>query len=786
MKKIILSTLTLLTISSSLKAQDASFDWAKSMGGSNNEVGRSITTDGSGNVYTTGTFQGTADFDPGVGVANLISAGSTDLFIQKLDASGNLIWAKAIGATGAEIGFSITTDVSDNVYTIGSFSGTVDFDPGAGISNLIAVGGSDIFIQKLDSDGNFIWAKAMGGSGNDYGRSITLDASGNVCNTGSFQSTVDFNPGAGVDNLVSAGSNDAFIQKLDTDGNFIWAKAIRGGSNNIGSSIATDLSGNVYTAGSLQGTADFDPGVGVNNLVSAGNTDIFIQKLDASGNFVWAKRMGSWYIDAATSIKTDDLGNIYTTGYYGYTVDFDPGAGTHELESAGFTPYDIFIQKLDASGNFVWAKSMGGSYDDLAYSIALDDAGNIYSTGRFQATADFDPGVGIENLVSAGANDIYVLKLDPSGNYVWAKSMGGVGSGSDIGFSLTVDGSNNIYTTGLYRYTVDFDPGAGVSNLTTAGNDDMFIQKLKQCVPTSGIDIQIACDSYTWIDGITYTVSDDIATYTLMNEAGCDSVVTLDLTINHANTGIDVQTACDSYTWIDGITYTASNDIALYGLTNEAGCDSIVTLNLTIYYSKTGTDTQTACESYTWIDGITYTASNNIATHLLTSAEGCDSLVTLNLTISEIDVATTSTPTTIWANNEEATSYQWIDCDDNEIIPGETDNNFTPFTSGNYAVIITEDLCSDTSSCVAFTTISIDEFSKNGFNIYPNPVLDELFIDYNNEQIINVTILDYSGRVVLKNKGYNDSINVTELKSGTYYIQLQTANGIVIKRFVKK
>ncbi|NOQ72522.1 MAG: T9SS type A sorting domain-containing protein [Crocinitomix sp.] len=786
MKRIIISILTFLTISTSVNAQDASFDWAKSMGGSNNEVGRSITTDGSGNVYTTGSFEGTVDFDPGVGVANLISTGGTDFFIQKLDASGNFIWAKSMGASGAEIGFSIITDLSANIYISGSFSGTVDFDPGMGTSNLVSEGGSDIFIQKLDASGDLIWVKSMGGSGNDYGRSITLDALGNVCSTGSFQSTVDFDPGAGVDNLVSAGSNDVFIQKLDASGDFIWAKAIRGSSNNIGSSIATDLSGNVYTAGSLIGTADFDPGVGVHNLASAGNNDIFIQKLDASGDFVWAKRMGSWHLDAATAIKVDGLGNIYTTGYYGFTVDFDPGVGINELESTGFSPYDIFIQKLDASGDFVWAKSMGSSYDDLAYSIALDAEGNIYSTGRFHGTADFDPGVGVENLVSGGSNDIYILKLDPSGNYVWAKSMGGVGSGSDIGYSLTVDGSNNVYTTGLYRYTVDFDPGAGVSNLTTVGNDDMFIQKLKQCAPPSGTDIQIACDSYTWIDGITYTESEDIATHTLTNEAGCDSVVTLDLTINYANTGTDVQTACDSYTWINGITYTVSNDIAIYGLTNEAGCDSIVTLDLTIIYSNTGTDTQTACETYTWIDGITYTVSNNIATYTLTNAEGCDSLVTLDLTISAIDVSTTSTPTTIWANNESATSYQWIDCVDNEIIPGETDNNLSPLTSGNYAVIITEDLCSDTSSCVAFTTVSIDEFSKNEFNIYPNPVVNELFIDYKNEQIFNVIVLDYSGRTVLEYKGNNNSINVAELTSGAYYIQLQTADGVAIRRFIKK
>ena len=151
---------------------------------------------------------------------------------------------------------------------------------------------------------------------------------------------------------------------------------------------------------------------------------------------------------------------------------------------------------------------------------------------------------------------------------------------------------------------------------------------------TIGVDVQTACDTYTWIDGIEYTASNNEATFTMENAAGCDSVITLNLTINNSNTGVDVQTACDSYTWINGETYTASNNEATFTLTNAAGCDSVVTLNLTINNSNTGVDVQTACDSYTWIDGIEYTANNNEATFTLTNAAGCDSVVTLNLTIN--------------------------------------------------------------------------------------------------------------------------------------------------------
>ena len=149
----------------------------------------------------------------------------------------------------------------------------------------------------------------------------------------------------------------------------------------------------------------------------------------------------------------------------------------------------------------------------------------------------------------------------------------------------------------------------------------------------SGIDTISACDSYTWIDGLTYSASNSAATHTLTNRDGCDSVVTLNLTITSSNAGTDVITACDSYTWIDGLTYTTSNSSATYTLTNQDGCDSVVSLNLTITNSNTGIDSVTACDTYTWIDGVTYTASNNTANHTLINQYGCDSIVTLNLII---------------------------------------------------------------------------------------------------------------------------------------------------------
>ncbi len=194
MKKLYLPLL-LLILSQITVAQTPTLKWAIQTGGPDADEAYSITTDANGNVYTTGYFRGTVDFDPGAGTFYLKSSLLMDIYIQKLDSSGNFLWAKQMGGKANDFGSSISTDDKGNIYTIGWFGGTIDFDPGAGITNLVSSGHSDIFIQKLDSAGNLLWVKQMGGNGIDYGLSISIDAKGNIYTTGDFTDTVDFNPG---------------------------------------------------------------------------------------------------------------------------------------------------------------------------------------------------------------------------------------------------------------------------------------------------------------------------------------------------------------------------------------------------------------------------------------------------------------------------------------------------------------------------------------------------------------------------------------------------------------
>ena len=775
-----------------MKAQ--TFEWAKQLGGTNSDQSVAISTDASGNIYTTGYFMNTVDFDPGPGVFNLSSAGGFDIYISKLDAAGNFVWAKKIGASSNDQGLSIATDANGNVYATGYFQNTVDFNPGIGAANLSSVGSYDIFILKLDAAGNFVWAKRLGGSGTDYSYSISTDVLGNVYTTGHFRNTADFDPGASTFNLTSVGIRDIFICKLDATGNFKWAKQIGGSGFDNGFSVSTDANGNVYSTGTFRDTVDFDPGLGTFNLISTGGSDIYISKLDAAGNFKWAKQMGGLNNDAGISITSSISGDVYTTGYFYGTIDFNPGVGTFLLSAAGSR--DVFISKLDSTGTFLWAKRLGGTSDNRGYSILTDTSDNVYTTGFFKNTADFDPGSATFNLSSLGNSDVFISKLNSFGNFIWAKQMGGVDD--EYGTALDKDASGNIYTTGYFENTVDFDTDTSVFNLTSNGSSDAFIHKLSQCAVARRTEIISACNSYTWLDGNIYTTSTNSPTFVIAGGAanGCDSIVSLNLTINTSSTGTDFITACNSFTWIDGISYTTSTNAPTFNFIGCAanGCDSIVSLNLTINNSSTGTDFITACNSFTWVDGISYTTSTNAPTFNFIggAANGCDSLLGLNLTINTVSDISTITNGTILSANLIATSYQWLDCDASyAIIPGETNQLFTTNANGSYAVELGENGCLDTSLCVTINTVSTfeDAFLGQRYTVYPNPTAGQCSINLGaNYAKVRLVVRNVIGQEISR-KSYRSPNRIDliiEGSPGVYFIEIFNGEQSRVQKIIKR
>ncbi|MFN0032893.1 MAG: T9SS type A sorting domain-containing protein [Flavobacteriales bacterium] len=395
------------------------FVWATRMGLDGWENARGIATDADGNLLVAGNFTGTAEFNvSGMQSVELTSAGGDDGFVAKLTGDGALLWVKQMGGLTTDEAHAVVADNTGSVYVTGRFQGTADFNANENETfELTATGlGDDFFVMKLNASGEFLWATAAGGSGNDFSINLATDIQGNVYHTGYFSGAMDFDPGPNTTMLNGFGAFDIYVRKLDTNGAFVWAREIGSSGYDVGYDVCIDAAGNVCCTGRFEYTADFDAGSGTHELTSAGEQDIYLLKLSANGDYMWAHGFGSSMAEWGQSIDTDANGDVYITGFYQGTVDFDAGANEAELISAGGE--DIFVCKYHEEGKFLWAHSMGSPnsmFGDRGQDLVADTQANIYTTGWFYDTADFDPGVATEPITSNGSFDIFVHKFAQPG-----------------------------------------------------------------------------------------------------------------------------------------------------------------------------------------------------------------------------------------------------------------------------------------------------------------------------------------------------------------------------------
>jgi hypothetical protein len=324
-----------------------------------------------------------------------------------------------------------------------------------------------ILIFSSKAQFNLVWAGQMGGAGIDVGTHVYTDAAGNIYTTGYFDNNADFDPGPGVVTLTTTGLEDVYVTKQSSNGTLIWAKSFGGPNTDIPAGIGVDNSGNVYLSGWYSGAIDLDPSAATYSFF-VGSIEIFVSKLDMNGNFVWGASMGSGANDKATAMWVDGAGNVYTTGTFEAIADFDPGPGSYQLTPAGSSGADVFVSKLTANGAFAWAIQLGGPGTDTPFGVCVDPLSNVYVTGNFEDTADFDPGVGTYTLQSIDLQDAFVSKVDANGNFVWAKAIGGMGVQEGTG--IVPDGTANIYVTGDFQNSVDFDPGPATFSLSSSGS----------------------------------------------------------------------------------------------------------------------------------------------------------------------------------------------------------------------------------------------------------------------------------------------------------------------------
>ena len=738
--------LAILSLISSHTVIAQQMDWVNTTGSSETDVATSVTVDKAGNIFATGWFSGTVDFDPGPAVYSLSSHGEQDVFITKLDKAGNLIWATSFGGNKADYGEGIVVSDSGYVYLTGRFQATVDFNPGTGSWTVAAAGQRDIFVVKLDSLGQLVWAKTMGGVFVDEGKAIALGPNDCIFVIGQYQGTAQFDSIAGNISLTSSGNYDIFIQKLNPAGQVIWAKSMGGNAWDQGSSIAVDSLGNIYSTGSFQATADFNPNGGVLNKTAVGLWDFFVHKMDTAGVVHWVRTIGSNSLDQANAIEIDHKGDAYVAGIFSGSVDFDPSPSNYVLNTLPGAR-DAFLLKLDSNGDFQWAKSIGSQGYESGHSVAIDTLGNVYLGGRFQYTIDFDPGPDSSILTASGQYDIFIQKMDVNGGFEWVLGIGG--SSYDYVNEMVLDHQNALITAGGFWTTVDFDPDTNTYSLTSLGKNDIFVQKF------------VLCESFVQVDSVSV----------------CPG---------------------SSYTFPDEVFLPAVTDIVYHtsDFKTTQGCDSLIQTILIpdLIYSRHEEDTICYGQSYTFPDGSIITNVIDSTTHVstLSSFEGCDSIIRTQIYVGDVNLDVEMVDRLTLKALATNASFQWVDCG-NGYAPlfNATDSIFSPPVNGSYAVVISQNGCSDTSVCFDITTVNAEpDLEGSLIQFSPNPVKDFLQIDFGQVWEDGTIILsNLQGQLVFRVKiSHQDKyfVDMSNFPDGIYLILFQAKGAAISRRIVKQ
>lgn len=378
--------------------------WVKSYGESSTNQATAVALDNDGNIYCTGYFSGSIDFNDD-NISDLTAKSYTDIFILKIDKDGTTVWVKSIVGSSSTLckGLGIAVDKDGNVYSTGFYVNSIDVD-GDNNNDFTALASQDAYLHKLDKDGNFVWAKTIGGSSSEYGTAVAVDKGGNVYLTGYFYGTTDFDGDGNID-FTAVSGKDGFIQKWSPAGNSIWIKQLGGSSGSSSDDIAVDANGNVYSTGYFEGTADFSNSGGA-DLTSKGGYDAFITKFDTDGNYKWANQFGGPGYDGANSVAVDHLGNVFCTGYFKDSVDYDNN-GTYDFSSIAYK--DIFVYQVDSSGNTNWAAAYGSSNNDEGTSITIDSLGMLSVAGTHSTTLGFGTGIN-DTVTTNGGQDIIIFK----------------------------------------------------------------------------------------------------------------------------------------------------------------------------------------------------------------------------------------------------------------------------------------------------------------------------------------------------------------------------------------
>lgn len=457
--------------------EPATIGWAKSFGSSGTDYVKALAADTSGNIFVTGSFTGIVDFDPGQATRLFQSAGRQDIFLSKFASNGDLLWTITIGGNQNDQGTALTVDGSGNVYLIANFAGTIFFTAGnQNIPPLTSRGGTDVLIAKFSPQGTFLWARQIGGPGNDNGTTAATDLAGNLTVGGAFNQTVDFDPASTEDKITSAGKADGFITRFTAMGEYLWTITYGGPDDDDVVAVCFDATYNMLVAGNFKVTMNLDALGGVSPVNSTGDSDIFLVKLQSDGTFIWGRTLGGPGTDVVTAMKCNQFGNIFFGGSFQQTVDFDPGSVTVLKTAAGET--DAFVSSINATGNYQWVYIVTGAGRETITSLALGAAPTLYVTGTFSGQTVFDPANPANKISPIGATDGFLAYITTTGAFNYVIPVGS--PADDVASAVTiVPNTWLVYWGGAFQQTADLDPRPTTTEFHTSfGDYDCFLIKM--------------------------------------------------------------------------------------------------------------------------------------------------------------------------------------------------------------------------------------------------------------------------------------------------------------------
>ena len=734
------------------------FEWAATMGGNESSAGKDIAMDKIGNVfsvgaYSAGTFIGSipADFDPGPGQVLFSQSGN---YLSKLNANGTYGFVKRFPYTfnGGVAITQIALDKIGNIFLAGHVYYTADLDPGTStVMYTDSTTGSDLIVYKFSPLGIMQWYKIWPTTTTGYNlgsqiNELELDNNGNIILVGELYGEIDFD--LGPDTSSSWGNLhfvSSFLLKLDENGNYLWDYTLdlntNSSSSNGMNNCAINNQNEIYVVGKYWEYINFfNPDTF--SFTGNGFYDNFILKISETGTLQWAKSFGGGDHEGVSDIHFSNDGNLYMSASFSsptVVLANDTNSIVLYRDSDSIIFISVLI-KMNESGNYEWARQLRNSTSQWSAvgpgAVATDSIGQVYflNTGT-TGTNYTNYGIDTSSVYHTGEMCIILNKYAADGTFI--RSSAATGNGRVRADAMAMNKNASIAFTGELMSTqyivndpnpnpIDADPDTSHFPIFSAlgtGYPGIFIIKWNQCSVSTTILDTIVCNSYS-LNGSNYTQSGTYNFYeTSINR--CDSVIVLNLTVlKPSNTSQNIQLC--------------------YGQSLTIGNDT---------YNQPG-----------------------VYQNTLTAQNGCDSIVTTNITVNDLSAEIVSNGSQLSASNQPLNAqYQWVNCTENFAeISGATNPIYTAIANGSYAVVAEQNGCRDTSACFEVTTVGIEKTGNSFFQIFPNPASNEVFIQAD-VLLGKVEILDLAGRIIFSATGNANqlTIHTTEISSGFYWIKCE-------------